>query len=134
VQLEALLCDAATVRESLLHILGGGITNISRASYPAPLGVAVAAMFIVHPSEAVEQHRLKVLVQSADGTRIAEIDGEFGVASSPDMQPGQMISAPLVIGLQQVPIPTPGSYSVELLIDNQLAKSFPVQAIAAASA
>jgi hypothetical protein len=36
--IEALLCDAATVRENVLHILGGGLGQLWRDVYPARLG------------------------------------------------------------------------------------------------
>ena len=40
--LDALLCDAATVRDSLLHILGGGIVKMAPLQYPAPIPAILA--------------------------------------------------------------------------------------------
>lgn len=38
----AVLCDRATVRDGLLHILGAGVTIVYRDKVPAPLDVDVA--------------------------------------------------------------------------------------------
>jgi hypothetical protein len=40
----AVLCDAVSVRDGLLHILGGGITKVGRPSVPTPFGVQLALM------------------------------------------------------------------------------------------
>jgi hypothetical protein len=125
VDVEALLCDAATVRENLLHILGGGISQLNRSEYPAPFGVALALMLTLAPSEARDVHRLRVILQDADGAQVAQLDAEFGFSQVEQFQPGQRISMPLVLPLQQVAIPKKGDYSVEILIDSQLKKGLP---------
>ena len=69
--IEALLCDAVTVRENLLHVLGGGLGQIWRESYPAPLGAELALLLTLHPSETADEHELRVLIQDTDGKQIA---------------------------------------------------------------
>lgn len=124
-QVEALLCDAATVREGLLHVLGGGITRIWRPQFPAPLNVDLALVLTLVPAEAQERHRLRVLVLTADGTQLAETRAEFGLgALPPNLQPGERLIAPVVLPLRPVQLPGPGTYSVEVLIDGQLQRSF----------
>lgn len=123
-QVEALLCDAATVRESLLHVLGGGVTRIWRPQFPAALGVDLALVLTLAQSEAQEKHRLRVLVQTADGAKLAEAIAEIGVAPSADLKPGERITVPVALSLRQVPIPADGIYGVEVLIDGILQRSF----------
>lgn len=114
----ALLCDAATVREGLLHVLGGGITRAGREAFPAPLGLTLALRILVHPTEADRQHQLVVRLQGEDGQESARVDIEFGVANSGTLQPGELASLPLPIPMPpQVQLPGPGRYSLELLID-----------------
>jgi hypothetical protein len=126
--IEALLCDAATVRENLLHILGGGIGQIWREAYPGPLGVDLAMLLTLHPAEATDEHELRILLQDTDGKRIAEIQGTFSVESKADPA-GQMVRTPLVVPIRQIPVPAPGVYSLELLVDKQLRRSLPFQAM-----
>jgi len=114
----ALLCDAATVREGLLHILGGGITRAGRPGFPGPLGLTLALRILVHPTEADRSHQLVVRLQGEDGQEVARVDITFGVADPGALEPGEQISVPVPIPMPpQVALPTPGRYSFEVLID-----------------
>src|ERR1017187_5549749 len=73
-----MLCDAVTVREGLLHILGGGITDVQRAEYPAPLGISLALRILVHPTELAHPHQFEVLLQDADGEQVTKVDMALG--------------------------------------------------------
>jgi hypothetical protein len=77
--IEALLCDAATVRENVLHILGGGLGQLWRDVYPAPLGADLALLLTLHPSETTDEHELRILIQDADGKRFAQLDATFSI-------------------------------------------------------
>lgn len=125
---DALLCDAATVREGLIHILGGGITRIHRPAYPAPLGVAVALLLTLQRSEVTERHRLRLNIVNEDGKQVAQLDGEFGIEPGPDVRPGEQVAMPLILNLGGIAIPKAGSYSMDLLVDSQLARSLPFYA------
>src|SRR6266498_2923590 len=90
--IEALLCDAATVRE----------------------------------------HLLRILIQDTDGKEIARIEATFAIGPQVAQIPaGQMVRAPIAIPLREVPIPAPGLYSFELLVDKQHRRSLPFQAMPA---
>jgi len=45
----ALHCDAVSVREGLLHILGGGVTKVMHPEYPAPLLTSFAVHLRLSP-------------------------------------------------------------------------------------
>ena len=45
-----LLCEAASVHEGLLNILGGGVTVVTRPEYPSELGLSLAIRVMLHPS------------------------------------------------------------------------------------
>lgn len=128
-QIEAFLCDAATVRENLLHVLGGGVTRIWPPTFPGKLGLDLALMLTLTQTEAQEKHRIRVVVQTADGKALAEAKAEFKVAPGPDVQPGERVGVPLAFSLTDVPIPGEGVYSVEVLIDGQLQRSFSFAAL-----
>jgi hypothetical protein len=114
----ALLCDAATVREGLLHVLGGGVTRAGRPAWPAPLALTLALRILVHPTEAGQPHQLVVRLQGADGQEVARVDIEFAVNDDGTLEPGEHASLPLPIPMpEQVQLPEPGRYSFEILID-----------------
>ena len=132
-RLEALLCDAATVREGLLHVLGAGITRIRKPFFPGTMDIQLAMVVTVMPVESDGPHKLKVVIQTEDGVRIAEIDGEFRVSPGDESSKGEPIAMPLILNLRQIALPKEGTYSVEVLIDSQLAKSMPFKAVVISS-
>lgn len=114
----AFLCDAATVREGLLNVLGGGITRAGRSEFPGPLSLTLALRILVHPTEAGSPHKLVILLQGEDGQEAARVDIEFGANDPGTLEPGEQFSLPLPIPMPpQVQLPAPGRYSFELLID-----------------
>ena len=112
----ALLCDAATVREGLLHILGGGITRVNRPSFPAPLGVTLAMRILVQPDEADRTHVLSVRLRDAEGQFVASMEAEFGVNAAEALQPDEESPLPVVVALP-AQLPRPGAYSFDLFVD-----------------
>jgi hypothetical protein len=113
----ALLCDAATVREGLINILGGGVSRVTRPALPAPLGVSLALVVDQHRTEMGREHRLDVLVLSEDGVELARAN----LTWRPDRLPEDLATDypfPVIVPLHAVALPTYGRYSVELLIDD----------------
>lgn len=114
----ALLCDAATVREGLLHILGGGITRLHRAEYPSALGTALAVRVMVHPTEADRSHQFETRLLSEDGEEVGSVQVNFEMSHPVAvLRPGEELSVALPLSLHGLGIPHPGAYSFELLID-----------------
>lgn len=133
-EIEALVCDAVTVREGLLHILGGGVGALWRDSYPTPLNVDLALLLTLHPSEAAEDHQLRIILQDTDGKPIAQLDATFVVnPSTPSptqiVPAGQMVLVPLAVPMKVITIPAPGLYSIEVLVDKQHRRSLPLTAM-----
>ena len=119
-KLQAFLCDAATVRDNLLHVLGAGITRLWRPEFPAPMGADLALLLTLHPLEAEEPHRLRVVLQDADGAEVAKLDAEFALdADGTQLHPGESFILPVVVPLSNVPIPAAGRYAAEILVDGQ---------------
>ncbi|MFE9851316.1 DUF6941 family protein [Streptomyces sp. NPDC005576] len=96
----AVLCDRATVREGLLHVLGAGVTVLA-VPLPAPLDVDLAVL--LSPADYVElagSHKMTVRVTEVEGgRRLGEIQtGWFGPSAPPDEdlpQPSLPVSVPL---------------------------------------
>jgi hypothetical protein len=125
----ALLCDSVTIREGLLHILGGGITRANRENFPAPLNLALALRIMVHPTEADHTHELAVLLLAEDGERIAQLGIQFGINDPSVLEPAEEASLPLALSLHTVPLPREGPYSFELLIDGIHQGTVPFRAV-----
>jgi hypothetical protein len=123
-----LLCDAATVREGLLHILGGGVTRVHRPEYPAPLGAALAIRIMIHPTEAATDHQLQALLLAEDGEHVAEIGIGFGVSDPTHLVVGEEASLPISLTVGGIGLPHPGAFSFELLIDGIHQASVPFRA------
>lgn len=114
----ALLCDAATVREGLLHVLGAGITRLHRTEYPAPMQVTLAAQVVLTPLEVEFPHDVTATVQTEDGDVIVQATGHLEAGPpNPLLEPGESVILPLVMNLDGVMLTKPGGYSIELSVD-----------------
>lgn len=129
----ALLCDAATVREGLLHILGGGISQVVRPEYPAELGLTLALRIMVHPTEAEHRHKLQIILQGEDGQKVTEVQAEVQAELPPEgIEAGEEGELLIPWNFPGRPkLPAPGRYSMELLIDGVHQRSVPFKAIQA---
>ena len=114
----ALICDAVSVRDNLLHLLGGGITRIWATEFPAPMRASLATRIMLDQDEARERHKLKVVIQDEEGNRIGSFDAEFGVGVPDALAPGEEVQVPLGFPLNPVRLPREGGYSLELLLDD----------------
>jgi hypothetical protein len=115
----ALLCDAATVREGLLHVLGGGITRLHRTEYPAPMQVTLAAQVVLTPLEVEHPHDVTATVQTEDGEVVVQATGHLEAGPpNPLLEPGESVILPLVMNLDGVMLHRPGGYSIELSVDD----------------
>lgn len=120
----ALLCDAATIRENLFHILGGGITNINVQKFPGTLDAALAIRIMLHPTEADVPHKLQVVLQDEDGKRLFDIGGDFNANPGGALRVGDEVNVQLAIKVKG-PLPRTGRHSFELLIDGTHQASVP---------
>jgi len=113
------LCDRATVREGLIHVLGGGVSRLGRPSLPAPMGVDLALLLTPERFEELPgDHEVSVIVRSDSGTDVARIGLAFsfsGLDESADPLP----VIPLSVPLQQVGLADYGFYTVSVDYDGE---------------
>jgi hypothetical protein len=114
----AFLCDSASVREGLLHVLGGGITRLWRDQYPAPMNVALALLLELDRTELGRPHQLEITVMGEDGADIARVEGGFQSPPNPNLDFGEDALVPFIIPLQPVGLPNEGRYVISIMIDN----------------
>ena len=109
-----MLCDAATVREQLLHVLGAGISVVTRQSYPAPLGASLALMFECQEdaTEVEIGFSVRIRQDSPNNRAIATFDVQFDFKKDVEESP---IQVPLAIPLHEIGIPEPGIYTLSVV-------------------
>lgn len=128
----ALLCDAATVREGLLHILGGGITRLHRTEYPAPMQVTLVVQVVLTQVEVGYTHDVMAVIQTEDGEVVVQANGHLDAGGpNPLLEPGESIVLPLVINLSNVVVNKPGGYSIEIAVDDVHQASITFRAVTA---
>lgn len=111
----AMLCDFAQVRSGLLFVSSGGVTQIRRPKFPAPVGLMLALAVEVAEYEAQEPFQVKVRVEDADGARVAELGGQLQIGLG-ETDPGETRQIPLALDLRPLPLPGPGRYMVRVMI------------------
>jgi hypothetical protein len=125
----ALLCEAATVRDGLLFILGGGITVTGRPEFPSPLQMTLAVRVVMHREEISGQHELEIVLNDEDGASVVRVKVGFGLLDPEVVPVGEEVAMPIPWNFPGRPlIPHAGRYSFELLIDGIHLKSVPFTA------
>jgi hypothetical protein len=112
----ALLCDSATVREGLLHVLGGGINRIWRPTLPAPLSVALACLVAIDPTEAEQLHEVHMTVSSPN-MQLGDAMGALQASVPPKIEPGETMLLPIVLPLHNIGTVEYGRHVVRLSFD-----------------
>jgi hypothetical protein len=115
----ALLCDFASVREGLLHILGGGITRMWRPSVPTQLGIMAALVLDLEPEVAAQPHQVRIAIDSSTGQTVAEIVVALQLDQNPRLEAGEHALAPLAVQLQPVVVPDFGRYDMQMQLDDE---------------
>ncbi|QWS34049.1 DUF6941 family protein [Curtobacterium aetherium] len=115
----ALLCDAATVRENLLHVLGGGVTRLPRPGFPAPLGADIALLLYVDGDSGVEVAHKVTGVCRLQGSDDEPVFGfEYTLRTVLGTEDGaQSVSA--ILPAANLGIPSAGAYQVEISVDDK---------------
>jgi hypothetical protein len=114
----AIICDAASVREGLLHVLGGGITRVWRQDLPAALGVALAVIVDLSPDVMFDPHEVTVaFVRDDDDVQLNEIKGAFQVGEELRLEPGEHQLVPMVFDLHGAVVESYGAFTFHIAID-----------------
>lgn len=114
----ALLCDFATVREGLLHVLGGGVTRIWRPTLPATLGVSLALTLEVPRDEVLLPHEVQVMIKDSDRNLLAEVTGGTQAPQLPiRLEPEEAVLVSLALPLQSINVLRYGRHDLDISVD-----------------
>jgi hypothetical protein len=120
----AVLCDAATDDHGKLNLLGA-FDTICSPQMPAVHPQCSVALRITFSTTDEGQRRLKLTVVDADGQGIMPpIEVPVTITLPEESHFG---TRNFIFNLQQVSFPNPGLYSVDVLIDDELVVSIPLQ-------
>lgn len=123
-----LLCDAATVAEGKLSVLGAGWNIIQLPD--VPFNSALGAICAFDWSEANSPHNIEAVLMTDDG-EVAEIQGNpvkvtarVEVGRPPGLKPGTNINAPLAFNFNQLSLPA-GGYRFEIHANGDIKATAP---------
>lgn len=124
----ALLCDAVTVRDGLLHVLGGGVGRVRRTQFPSLLENELALRLALSPDEIEGVHSIEIRVVDHNGATTSNLNGEFTMGA-PEGRPADAEAfLNLPVSLRQVIVPAPGIYGIEILVDGTRLSRLPLEA------
>jgi Family of unknown function (DUF6941) len=111
------LCDRATVREGLLHVLGAGVTNIT-TRLPALLPLDLALMARLEPEDA-GAHQISIVLEHEDTEdKLGELKGDFEVSAEALNEPElPLANVPFPVPLSDFRLSKAGSYIVKIALD-----------------
>ncbi len=115
----ALLCDAATVREGLLHVLGGGVTRIWRTEVPTALGVDLALLLSMDQAEQDEPHNVRAVLYGPDVTSIMEVGGVVQYNGGARLEPNEEHSIAMAFPFRDAVVNTYGRHVIDLTVDDE---------------
>ncbi|OGR93610.1 MAG: hypothetical protein A2992_09560 [Elusimicrobia bacterium RIFCSPLOWO2_01_FULL_59_12] len=128
----AFLADAADVAMGKLFVMGGAFDTIHVAGFPATHpALAVVLRLLLKPHDLDRKHQLEIQLLDADGRKIASAPGELSVAKSPDSPSGWKQPFLLPLRFLNTPFQKAGHYSIEILINGELAKTIPLRVMQA---
>jgi hypothetical protein len=107
------VCEAANVAQGgNLNVLGI-FQNINAENFPVTFAKMIYVASIEFHRSETGNHRFKVNFIDADGKSIIPpLDGEFFVYEN-------NLSANLLLGIEGIVFPKPGTYAIDLTIDHQ---------------
>lgn len=113
----AILCDAATVREGLLHLLGGGVSALGRPSFPAPLLVDLALVLEFNDLNAdTTTHLLRVdLSIPVTGVAVSSLEMTYTLDAASNHAYQEVV---LAVPISNLGVPEPGDYNVVVTCDS----------------
>ena len=117
--------DYVRADNGVLHIVAGGIDQVIVDSVPAVQNVGIGCRLLFTRNECDREHILELIFQDEDGQRLVELSLPLVPGVPPELASGARPSAVVNMNLT-LPLPTAGSYGLELLLNGGSLKSVPL--------
>jgi hypothetical protein len=126
----AMLADAAQVANGKLYILGGQWDRLLVQSFPAQHPTLTVVLVLrVEYSEALDEHRMEIVLQ-LDGQRLdAGAVASFMVGHAPGQRRGSPSFIPLALPFNNLRFETAGRYEWTVAVDDQPLGSVPIDVV-----
>lgn len=129
-----MLANAAEGHDGAVSVLGGGWTRCwptAGQGYPDQRNIIVVVGIRVEYNETNAEHRFRLEVRDSDGIVLGpgQADGTFNVGRDVNLTPG-MSQLLQIAGAISVEIPSPGIYSIVLIVDGAEARQIAFEALA----
>lgn len=122
-----MLANHAEDRGGLLYISGGTWDTLNiqaplEGGPPGAVAVLLGVLIIRLGSETTEierDHTFSLTVMGEDGQQLATIGGEFRVTKAVGLPPGWEQGTNIIVGMNGLPLPSFGLYSILLQVDDK---------------
>jgi len=121
----AVLGDYVRVEGGVAHIIAAGIDQISAPETPTGQNVGLLIRVRFARTECGRPHRLEVIFQDMDGTRLSQINSTTEPVWSDDLPATWRVGVLLGINFG-IPLPSYGEYAFDILINDSLVKTIPL--------
>jgi hypothetical protein len=121
----AVLCDAATVREGLLHILGAGVIETTTGELPIHLPITFAFRAVLESREQKAEHILRIRLTEVTGELVSELEVPFRRLVDHDPFEETALNAP--VSLSGMEVHRAGRYLIEATFDQRSIATFPLR-------
>lgn len=124
----AFLCDYVRAEGGIAHVIAAGIDTVYHAEVPAGnnLGLLIRATFT--RNECGRDHKIELIFQDEDGERLTQLQASVRPEWPAEHPVGWPIGFLLGVNMG-LPIPRFGFYSLEVLINDNSAKSIRLRAV-----
>lgn len=123
----AFLADAVTVREGLMHVLGGGVTAIYRPSFPASLDVSLGVLLYARGESGTRgTYEIDGFLEDQElesDTKLFEVAGSW----EPGLDGEHSIS--IAVPLGQIGVTHPGAFNLRVVLNEGEATRIPFAVI-----
>lgn len=111
------VCDAASIREGLLNVLGSGISRIGRATFPAEFTSTIAVQLLIEDSDLTEDFtvRIELVGENGEDRGVPSYEEVFGQPIGLEA-PDEPFTIPLVLS-GGPHIPSSGRYKLVLFVN-----------------
>lgn len=128
-----MLANAAEGHDGMVSVLGGGWTRCwpdSGQAYPYQRSIIVVIGIRVESSETNVEHGFRLEIRDSEGIVLGpgQADGTFNVARDGDLSPG-MSQLLQIAGALSVEIPSPGVYSIVLVVNGSEVRRIAFEAL-----
>jgi hypothetical protein len=113
-----IICEAASVREGLLNILGGGITRLWAHKLPTPLNTQWAVELDTTDEEMGRDYPVTATLVGPDGSSLLKLARPLKVNRPARLEPGESVLVHLLFDVRHVPAREYGRYEAVIEAGN----------------